>query len=95
MAFESNLRASLIKRDHEKPIDTLKELYISGKALYMPKNSAQLQKFLTSSLDEQRGLAKLAMEHNYFYTCFDCPGMRQTHRIMMEGGLENVIHLLH
>ncbi len=86
MAFEGNLRASIIKRDHEKPIDSLEELYDSGKILYIPKNSAQLQKYLTSSLDYLRELANIANENNYFYNCFDnCPGAWQTYNIVTEG----------
>ncbi len=86
MLFEGNLRASVIKRDPEKAIDTLKQLYDSGKVLYLPENTPQLQKLLISSLEYHRKLGRLAAEHNYFYNCFYwCPGEWQPKVIMDEG----------
>ena len=46
MTFQSNLRASLTKVDHEETIDSDLELLQAGKKLYFAWNSAQVSRFL-------------------------------------------------
>ncbi len=87
MAYECNLRAYLIKVDYEEFIDSDYDMWRSGRALYLPHNTAQLEFFLESPIAHQRDLGLLALEEDRIYHCSQaaCPSIEEINTILDSG----------
>ncbi len=86
LAYESNLRASLIKQEYHKAIDSVEELYNLGKSLHFPINSLQTYFFARSPLRHQQVLGRRALEEEQYFDCWaNCADMAQQEAILNNG----------
>ena len=49
MTYECNLRAFLVKKDYQQPIDSAADILELGKKLYLPRGQTSLASMLASS----------------------------------------------
>lgn len=91
MAFESNLRANLIKVKLEKAVDSDKELSELGIPLYFDESGTMLSSFEQSPLRHRRLLAEKAKTKNHLYECSSqaCPNLEEIDAVIGKGEMEN------